>query len=128
MTPFGNALSHLRRSRKLLQRELAVLVGIKPCYISAMENGKKGPPSPLIFNNIVNSLNLSLEEENKLEKTLEQSEKVIRLPDTTSLDEYHFIWELRQRLGSLSREELAIMINALRLGSAQKLKEDTGMI
>lgn len=128
MTPFGNALSQLRHSRKLLQRELAELVGIKPCYISAMESGKKGPPSPIIFNNIVNSLNLSLEEESQLEETLKQSEKVIQLPDATSLDEYHFIWELRQRLGSLSREELAIMINALRLGSAQKLKEKAEMI
>lgn len=120
MTPFGNALSTYRRSRNLQQRELAERIGVQPCYVSVMENGKKGPPSSTILLKIINSLHLSSDETQILKSTVEASERVIRLPDGVSLEEYRFLWELRKRLGSLSGEELAIMTNALRLGGANR--------
>lgn len=120
MTPFGNALSQLRRSRKLQQRELAERIGVQPCYVSAIEGGKKGPPSKAVLQNIVESLELSPEEISELQSTIGPSERVFRVPESISLEEYAFLWELRQRLGSLSGEELAIMTNALRLGGASR--------
>jgi transcriptional regulator with XRE-family HTH domain len=118
MTPFGNALSQLRRSRKLQQRELAERIGVQPCYVSALEGGKKGPPSKAVLHNIFESLELTPEEIQSMERTIGPSERVFRVPDRVSLEECAFLWELRQRLGSLSGEELAIMTNALRLGGA----------
>lgn len=44
MTPLGLALESFRRSRGLQQNSLALSAGIRPCYLSAMEKGKKGPP------------------------------------------------------------------------------------
>lgn len=120
MTPFGNVLSQLRRSRKFQQRELAERIGVQPCYMSAMESGKKGPPSKAVLQKIIESLSLSPEEIQTLRSTIGPSERVFRIPDNVSLEEYTFLWELRQRLGALSGEELAIMINALRLGGSNR--------
>lgn len=117
MTPFGNALSLLRRSRKLQQRELAERIGVQPCYVSAIEGGKKGPPSKAVLQNIVKSLQLSPEEVSELQSTIGPSERVFRVPESVSLEEYAFLWELRQRLGSLSGKEVAIMSHVLRLGA-----------
>lgn len=116
MTPFGKALSQLRRSRKLQQRELAEHVGIRASYVSAMEGGKKGPPSKLVIQKIINALKLTDEEKRVLESSVGPSERIIRLPNTVSLEEYGFLWELRKRLGSLSHEELIIMTHTLKLG------------
>lgn len=120
MTPFGNVLSQLRRSRKLQQRELAEQVGIQPCYISAMEGGKKGPPSKAVLQKLIETLELSPEEAQSLESSVGPSERVFRVPDNVCLEEYEFLWELRQRLGSLSGEELALMSHVLRLGAAHR--------
>ncbi|HEY8942485.1 MAG TPA: helix-turn-helix transcriptional regulator [Cellvibrio sp.] len=120
MTPFGNVLSQLRRSRKLQQKELAERIAVQPCYISAIEGGKKGPPSKIVLQSIIETLELSPEESHSLKSAIEPSERVFRVPDNISLEEYAFLWVLRQRLGSLSGEELAIMTNALRLGSISR--------
>lgn len=120
MTPFGNVLSQLRRSRKLQQRELAERIGVQPCYISSIEGGKKGPPSKHVLQKLIEILQLSSEEIESLQSSIGPSERVFRVPETVSLEEYVFLWELRQRLGSLSGEELALMSHVLRLGSANR--------
>jgi transcriptional regulator with XRE-family HTH domain len=120
MTPFGNALSEFRRSRKLQQRELAEQTDVIPSYISALESGAKGPPSEQVLQKIYTALNLSCEEIQKLEATIAPSKRNLKLPVSASLEEYNFFWKLRQRIGSLSNEELAIMTNALSLGDAAK--------
>lgn len=120
MTPFGNTLSKLRRSRKLQQRQLAESIGVQPCYISAIEGGKKGPPSKPVLQKLFDSLKLTSEEVQILQSTIEPSEKNFRLPDSASLEERAFLWELRQRIGSLSSEELIIMTNTLRLGGSKQ--------
>ncbi|MFB9886173.1 helix-turn-helix domain-containing protein [Balneatrix alpica] len=48
MTPFGTYLEHLRRSRRMQQKQLADLMGINPCYVSTLERGRKGPPSTAV--------------------------------------------------------------------------------
>ncbi|GAB1260339.1 helix-turn-helix domain-containing protein [Aurantivibrio plasticivorans] len=118
MTPFGKLLSKLRRARGLQQRQLAEMIGVNPCYISAIETGRKGPPSTLVIKKIVASLNLTACEVGRLTSAIESSVKVVRLPDDMSLEEYKFVWELRKRLGSLHDDELKIMSSALRLGSS----------
>ena len=115
MTPFGNVLSQLRRSRKLQQKELAEYVGIKASYVSAIEGGQKGPPSKPIIQKIIDALHLSIDEKTLLESSIGPSERIIRLPATISLEEYAFIWQLRQRLGSLSHEELMIRSGRFKL-------------
>lgn len=116
MTPFGNELSTLRRKRKIQQQELAERLNVQPSYVSAMENGKKGPPSIPILNLLLDALELNPEEARSLEATIELSDRNLRLPESASLEEFKFLSELRKRVGSLSNEELKIMTYTLRLG------------
>jgi len=115
MTPFGYYLETLRRSRGLQQKQVAGLLDINPCYISAMEKGRKGPPTSPILKKLVTALELNEEEENLLHKYVEQSSRTFRLPTNMALAEYALVHELKQSLGSLSNEQIAIINNALRI-------------
>lgn len=116
MTPIGSFLESVRRARGLQQTELANLLGINPSYISAIERGKKGPPSVRILRRIKIVLSMTDIESQALDLAVEQSERTIKLPKNTSLAEYAFISALSRRLGSLTREEIDAMACILRLG------------
>ena len=46
MTPFGARLRALRDSRGVSQAELAQALHVSPAYLSALEHGHRGRPSP----------------------------------------------------------------------------------
>lgn len=115
MTPFGNYLEYLRRSRGLLQKQLAYYIGVNPCYISSIEKGKKGPPTKKILEKIIKVLNLTSLEQQKLWESVELSKLNRKLPTEISSQEYSFIKELWDRLGTLTEEQLIIMSTALKI-------------
>ena len=116
MTPFGNFIESRRRSRRLRQSDLAEMIGVNPSYISSIESGRKGPPSKALLLKIIEALSLSSEEVTNLYLSVEQSQRVIRLPENTSAEECRVLSSFVNRLGSLSREELTIIGNLLVLG------------
>jgi HTH-type transcriptional regulator, competence development regulator len=118
MTPFGEYLEQLRRDRYLQQKQLADIMGINPCYVSALEKGRKGPPSKLVLEQLVEKLNLSQEEENGLWRSVELSDLNLRLPKNMTKQEFEFLYELRKNLGRLSQNQLVIMQTALRMGES----------
>jgi transcriptional regulator with XRE-family HTH domain len=95
MTPFGEYLEQLRRDRYLQQKQLADIMGINPCYVSALEKGRKGPPSKLVLEQLVEKLNLSQEEENGLWRSVELSDLNLRLPKNMTKQEFEFLYEYR---------------------------------
>lgn len=118
MTPFGEYLEQLRRDRYLQQKQLADIMGINPCYVSALEKGRKGPPSKSILEQLIEKLNLSQEEENGLWRSVELSDLNLRLPNNMTKQEFEFLYELRKNLGKLSQNQLVIMQTALRMGES----------
>jgi transcriptional regulator with XRE-family HTH domain len=46
MTPFGARLRQLRRSRGVTLKQLAVHLQVSSAYLSALEHGHRGRPSP----------------------------------------------------------------------------------
>ncbi|MCO7226631.1 helix-turn-helix domain-containing protein [Pleionea sp. CnH1-48] len=123
MTPFGQYLEALRRSRNLQQTQLADLLGVHSCYVSAIENGKKGPPTKKVLDNLIISLRLDESEQVLLWDYVDQSQRTTRLPDHATADEYSMMRDLRQCLGSLSSEQITIIRNALKLGNKKRLKQ-----
>jgi len=63
MTPFGRYLTTLRLNRRVKQKELAEALDVDPSYISAIESGKKAPPSNKAIQEIVIALKLPRDEE-----------------------------------------------------------------
>ncbi|WP_281419299.1 helix-turn-helix domain-containing protein [Marinobacterium ramblicola] len=120
MTPFGTYLEHLRRSRRMQQKQLADLMGINPCYVSTLERGRKGPPSKAVLKRLIKNLNLSRDEQEQLWHSVELSEMTFRLPDGMSQDEFEFVHDLKSHLGTLSGDQVLIMRKVLGLGSGSQ--------
>ncbi|AWM78882.1 XRE family transcriptional regulator [Gammaproteobacteria bacterium ESL0073] len=118
MTPFANYLEKLRRVRNLQQKQVADALGITACYVSAMEKGKKGPPTDKVIKKIIDAFRLNEEQQTELWLAVEQSMPIRKLPKNISLEECAFIKELWERLGTLSEEQLIIMSTALKVNQS----------
>ncbi|MCW8875642.1 MAG: helix-turn-helix domain-containing protein [Kangiellaceae bacterium] len=122
MTPFALFLYSLRKSKSLQQSQLTDLLEVNPCYISAIEKSKKGPPSKPILEKLIDRLELDKEEQGLLWDSIEKSQRVIRIPESASLEEYAFASELRKQLGALSKDQIEAMRSILKLGESSKAK------
>lgn len=122
MTPFGLYLESLRRSRQLQQVQLAEHLGVNACYVSSMENGKKGPPSKQVLNKLIVSLELDTEEQEMLWDKVDQSQRTIRLPDNATLEEYALMRDLRDHLGAMSSDKVNVIRNILNMDTRSKSK------
>lgn len=117
MTPFGLFLESIRRSRQLQQVQLADRLGVNSCYVSAMEKGKKGPPSKEVLTKLISQLKLDGSEQEALWEYVDQSQKTVRVPDNATAEEYALMRDIRVHLGALSSEQITIIRNTLKLGS-----------
>lgn len=52
MTPFGEKLRELRTQKGVTLQEQARFLGVSPAYISALEHGQRGRPSPAFVDQI----------------------------------------------------------------------------
>ena len=52
MTPFGVRLRALREARGVSQAELAHAMHVSPAYLSALEHGRRGRPSPGLIHQV----------------------------------------------------------------------------
>ncbi len=52
MTPFGERLRELRRRRSLTLTRMAGDLQLSPAYLSALERGRRGRPSPILVEQI----------------------------------------------------------------------------
>lgn len=115
MTPFGLFLEKMRRSRQLQQKQLAAELGIQASYISSLEKGRKAPPSKKILEKIINTLDLNEDEQADMWESVKQSKRSLELPDSMILGEYQLVSKLSEKLGSLSEEQIALMMGILAL-------------
>jgi transcriptional regulator with XRE-family HTH domain len=120
MTPFGCYLESLRRNRRLKQKDIAEMIGVNPSYISAMESGKKGPPSDDLIRSLAESLNLSTSEDILLWDYAAQSVQALRIPDNLPVEEYAVINGLQQAFGTLSKGQITIICAALSMNVDSK--------
>jgi transcriptional regulator with XRE-family HTH domain len=52
VTPFGARLRALREARGVTQAELAAALHVSPAYLSALEHGHRGRPSPGLIHQV----------------------------------------------------------------------------
>lgn len=101
---------------------MADLLNINSCYVSAIENGKKGPPSKSVLQKLITELGLDEEEQVLLWDYVDQSKRTIRLPDNATAEEYSLMRDMQKHLGSLSIEQIMIIQNTLKLGGNTRMK------
>lgn len=115
MSPFAHLLRELREKRKLRQKDAAEILGYEQSYLSALENGGKGPPQKNFINRLIMKYGLNDDEQSHLLIALKQSKRRIVLPLNADLDEYQIFNQLENQLGYLKPQQIELIKLALNL-------------
>ena len=73
MTPFGLRLRQLRREKGVTLQDQARVLGVSPAYISALEHGQRGKPSPAFVDQICVWLGLIWDDAEQLKHLAQMS-------------------------------------------------------
>ncbi|WP_265516210.1 helix-turn-helix domain-containing protein [Nitratireductor luteus] len=73
MTPFGERIRQLRRSRGASQKEMAAALNVSPAYLSALEHGRRSPPNWAMVQKIIGYFNVIWDEADELQRLAEMS-------------------------------------------------------
>jgi SOS-response transcriptional repressor LexA/DNA-binding XRE family transcriptional regulator len=92
---FGEKLKELRKNKGLKIRELEGLAGVSNAYLSQLENGKRGKPSPDIIKKLAPHLGVTYTELMKLagfitEDIDQEALELLKLEDIEEVFEYAF--------------------------------------
>lgn len=88
MSPFARQLHELRLRHGIRQNELAELIGYDQTYISALEVGLKGPPTPEFVDKVVATLPLTPAEQEELRTAAKASDRKLVLDPDAHPDVY----------------------------------------
>ena len=66
MTPFGETVRNLRRSKGVSQKQMAQAIGVSAAYLSALEHGKRSAPSFEFIQRVAGYFNIIWDEAEEL--------------------------------------------------------------
>ena len=98
---------------KIRQSDLADLMGYEQSYISALEVGIKGPPTPEFVEKLVATLQLSTDEERELRDAAAASDRKIVLGQHAPRAVYWLFKDLRNQADELHPEQIKMIQHAL---------------
>ncbi len=67
MTPFGEKLRLLRKSKNVSQKNMAAALNVSPAYLSALEHGHRGKPQWSIVQRIITYFNIIWDDAEELQ-------------------------------------------------------------
>ena len=72
MTPFGNRIRELRAKHNVTLTDMANALQLSPAYLSALEHGHRGRPSPGLVQQICGYFNLVWDEVDEIKRLAER--------------------------------------------------------
>lgn len=114
MTPFGARLRALRAQRGVTLRELAAALQVSPAYLSALEHGRRGSPSPGLVHQVNEFFGLIWDDAEEMARLARLSHPRVRL-DTAGLspEATEFANRLAREIRRLRPETIAALSAAL---------------
>jgi transcriptional regulator with XRE-family HTH domain len=114
MTPFGEKMRQLRRQRGITLKQMAADLHLSQAYLSALEHGNRGRPSPGLVMQILGYFNVIWDEAEELKSLAHLSHPKITL-DTAGLSPAATMLanRLAERIGDLSEEKLQALLGLL---------------
>ena len=82
LTPFGVKIRALRRQQGVIQKQMAVDLQISAAYLSALERGQRGRPSPVLVDQICGYFNIIWDDADALRRLAKLSHPRVVI-DTT---------------------------------------------
>lgn len=114
MTPFGEKLRSLRHSRGLSLKQMAADLHLSAAYLSALEHGRRGRPSPGLVMQIIGYFNVIWDEAEELKSLARLSHPKITL-DTAGLSSSATLLAnlLAEQIADLSQDQLTALLQLL---------------
>lgn len=114
MTPFGERLRDLREQRGMNQKQLAETLHVSPAYLSALEHGRRSPPTFQFVQKVIGVFNIIWDDAEELQRLATLSNPRITI-DTAGLDAKatELANHLAKRIGELDQPTLKALIGLL---------------
>jgi len=118
VTPFGNKVRELRRQRGVTLKQLAGALELSPAYLSALEHGHRGRPTPAFIVQICEYFNLIWDDYEEMHRLARISHPRV-VVDTRGLTPAatEFANLLAERIGELDEATVAELAKRLRAAS-----------
>ena len=115
MTPLAALLGELRRSRGIRQKDLACLLEVDASYLSGLESGRKGPPTPALADRLRQQLALTEKEQGSLLAAIRFSQRRYDVPFEADPREHELIWTIMNSVGRLRPAQINAISEILKL-------------
>jgi len=114
MTPFGEKLQALRKSKNISQKSMAAALNVSAAYLSALEHGRRGKPQWSIVQRVITYFNIIWDDAEELQYLASISDPKVNL-DTTELsaDATRFASLLANNIDSLEENEIQEFLHLL---------------
>ncbi|AUG54666.1 helix-turn-helix domain-containing protein [Thalassospira marina] len=111
MTPFGNRIRELRTRQNVTLTEMATALQLSPAYLSALEHGHRGRPSPGLVQQICGYFNLIWDEVDEIKRLAQLSHPKVTV-DTAGLEPAatELANLLAERIAGLNQDQLTRML------------------
>jgi transcriptional regulator with XRE-family HTH domain len=106
MTPFGKFMRNVRTEKGLLLKDIADMLGVSSAYLSALEHGKKGPPTGALISKLENGLKLTAEQRSGLRRAVRDSTTSMEIPSRATPFAFETANAFARKLPSLSEQQL----------------------
>lgn len=127
MSPFSILFRQVREKSGLRQKDLAELLSYEQSYLSAIEIGSKGPPTPEFLQKLISVLALNEDEARQMWEAMDASQRKIQIPSDAPEGVFLLGYELRKQIGHLHPSQVEAMLAILRLSTAMKVVEPAGL-
>ncbi len=114
MTPFGERIRALRADRAVTLKDMADALQVSAAYLSALEHGRRGRPSPGLVMQICGYFNLIWDEAEELKRLARISHPRV-VVDTAGLSPQatEFANRLAETIGDLEDDEIEALLSDL---------------
>lgn len=127
MSPFSKLFRKIREKTGLRQKDLAERLGYEQSYLSAVEIGTKGPPTPEFVQKLISVLALNDDEAWQLWEATNASQRKIQIPSDAPEGVFLLGYELRKQINHLHPSQVEAILAILRLPAAMKVAEPAGI-
>jgi transcriptional regulator with XRE-family HTH domain len=110
MTPLGARIRQMREERGVSLKEMAKALRVSSAYLSALEHGRRGKPTWILLQRIIQYFNVIWDEAEELQRLAELSDPKVTI-DTGGLppEATEFANRLAADIGKLDRDDLVFL-------------------
>lgn len=114
MTPFGQKVRELRSRKQVAQKRMAQELQISASYLSALEHGRRGRPSPVLVEQMCSYFDIIWDEADDLRRLAKLSHPRVII-DTTDLSASATLFAnlIAEQISSLSETELTAILKTI---------------